>query len=197
MDETPDQPVTEHLEDTMDASIRRAAVIAAVATASVAGATAAQAQENVRGSISFPASPLVVCDGGVEIGMPLDVDFTFHWTYEGEALVQERLTMRYTGRFVNLSTGETSTPVRGTSNTLVDLVDGTLTSSGSPRTMTMPGVGTVLLEAGHFVIDQQTGEVVVERGPKLNESTVEGAQAVCAAMGLTGGVPLTPPDVHD
>ena len=63
--------------------------------------------------------------------------------------------------------------------------------------MTIPGIGKVLHEAGHSVLDVESGEVLIEHGPSLNESTLEGAQLVCQAMGLTGGIPLEPPDVHD
>ena len=185
----------------MTTDIRRlagtVAATTAMAAASLAAAAPASAQENLRGSVSFPAAPVVECDGAMQIGLGFDVDLTFHWTYEGDALVRERLTMRYTGQFANLSTGEVSTPVRGTSNTVIDLTEGTLTASGNPRSMTMPGVGVVLHEAGRFVLDLETGQVLVERGPKLNETTPEGARLVCEAMGLTGGTPLEPPDVHD
>ncbi|WP_377641809.1 hypothetical protein [Oryzobacter terrae] len=172
--------------------------VAALATASVAGATAASAQEVLRGSLSFPAdTPVVECDGGVGIGLALDVDYAYHWTYEGDELVQERLILRYSGWFENQSTGERSDTVRGTGNTVVDFVAGTRTLSGTGRSMTLPGVGKVLHEAGHSVLVHETGEVLSTHGPLVNEATAEGARSVCAAMGLTGGVPLEPPDVHD
>jgi hypothetical protein len=175
-----------------------AAAVATLLAGSVIGATPASAQENFRGSVTFPAdAPVVECDGGVGIGLTFDIDFTFHWTYDESALVRERLTLRYTGYFENLDTGERSTPVRGTGNTVTDYADGTRTTSGSGRSMTMPGVGTVLHEAGHAVFDLETGQLLVSHGPTVNEATPEGAQLVCSAMGLTGGVPLEPPDVHD
>lgn len=174
-----------------------AAAIAALAGGSLATATPASAQDNLRGTVSFPLAPVVECDGGVVIGLAFDVGYVFHWTYDDGALVRERLILNYTGWFENLSTGERSTPVRGTGNTVVDFVDGTRTISGSGRSMTMPGVGTVLHEAGHTVIDHESGEVIVSHGPTVNEATPEGAQLVCQAMGLTGGIPLAPPDVHD
>ena len=61
----------------------------------------------------------------------------------------------------------------------------------------MPGVGKVLHEAGHVVLDQKSGEVLVTRSPVVNEVTLDGAQLVCQAMGLSGGIPIEPPDVHD
>jgi len=171
---------------------------AALVTGSVVGATSAAAQENFRGAVSLPAeAPLVECDGGVGISLALDVDYIYHWTYDEGGLVRERLILNYTGYFVNLSTGDRSAPVRGTGNTVWDLTEGTRTISGTGRSMTMPGVGKVLHEAGHVVIDEESGEVLFEQGPGVNEATPEGAQLVCQAMGLTGGVPLEPPDVHE
>jgi len=157
---------------------------AALATGSIVAATPASAQENVRGSVTLPSEGAVVeCDGDVGIGLTFDVDFVFHWTYDDAGLVRERLTLR--------------SPVRGTGNTVTDYADGTRTTSGNGRSMTMPGVGTVLHEAGHAVFDLETGQLLVSHGPAVNEATPEGAQLVCAAMGLSGGVPLEPPNVHD
>jgi len=169
----------------------------ALVGASMAVPASASAQENYRGTVSFPVAPVVECDGGVQIGLGFDVAYSYHWTYEEGELVRERLILNYTGYFENLSTGERSAPVRGTGNTVVDFAEGTRTISGSGRSMTMPGVGKVLHEAGHAVLDHETGEVLMEHGPTVNEATAEGAQLVCQAMGLTGGVPLEPPDVHD
>jgi hypothetical protein len=174
-----------------------AAVAVALATGSIVGATTASAQENLRGTVSFPVAPVVGCNGGVEIGLGFDVAYVYHWTYEEAELVQERLILNYTGYFENLTTGERSTPVRGTGNTVVDFAEGTRTISGTGRSMTMPGVGKVLHEAGHVVLDHESGEVLFEHGPVVNEATSEGAQLVCQAMGLTGGTLLEPPDVHD
>ena len=174
-----------------------AVTAAALVAGSVVGAASAAAQENLRGTISFPVRPVVACDGGVEIGLAFDVGYIYHWTYEGDDLVRERLILTYTGYFENLSTGERSVPVRGTGNTVVDFADGTRTISGTGRSMTMPGVGKVLHEAGHAVLDHESGEVLLSHGPTVNEATPEGAQLVCQGMGLTGGTPLAPPDVHD
>ena len=174
-----------------------AVTAAALVTGSLVGATSAAAQEHVRGTVSFPVAPVVECDGGVQIGLAFDVAYIYHWTYEGDELVRERLVLHYTGYFENLSTGERSTPVRGTGNTVVDFAEGTRTISGTGRSMTVPGVGKVLHEAGHVVVDHGSGEVLVAHGPTVSEATPEGAQLVCQAMGLTGGTPLAPPDVHD
>ena len=174
------------------------AATAALVTGSMMGATSASAQENDRGSITFPADTAIVeCDEGVGIGLALDVRYSFHWTYEESELVRERLILNYTGYFENLTTGERSAPVHGTGNALTDFAEGTRTVSGTGRSMTMPGIGKVLHEAGHYVLDAESGEVLIEHGPSLNESTLEGAQLVCQAMGLSGGVPLEPPNVHD
>ena len=174
-----------------------AAATAVVVGASMAVPASASAQENYRGTVSFPVAPVVECDSGVEIGLAFDVGFIYHWTYDEGELVQERLILSYTGYFENLATGERSTPVRGTGNTVEDFAEGTRTISGAGRSMTMPGVGKVLHEAGHVVIDQESGVALFEHGPVVNEATPEGAQLVCQAMGLTGGTPLAPPDVHD
>lgn len=63
--------------------------------------------------------------------------------------------------------------------------------------MTMPGIGTVLHEAGHAMFDLKTRQLLISHGPAVNESTPEGAKLVCSAMGLSGGVRLEPPNVHD
>lgn len=183
----------------MNARILGTAVAAAaLVTGSVVGASSAAAQENYRGTVSFPAdTPLVECDGGVGIGLALDVAYIYHWTYDDIGLVRERLILSYTGYFENLSTGERSVPVRGTGNTAVDVAAGTRTISGTGRSMTMPGIGKVLHEAGHAVLDHETGEVLIAHGPTVNEASPEGAQLVCQAMGLSGGIPLEPPNVHD
>jgi len=178
-------------------TLRAAAATAVVVGASLAVPASASASENYRGTVSFPVEPVVQCDGGVEVGLGFDVDYIYHWTYEGDRLVRERLILNYTGYFENLATGDRSAPVRGTGNTVVDFAAGTRTISGSGRSMTMPGVGKVLHEAGHVVLDHESGEVLFEHGPGVNEATPEGAQLVCQAMGLTGGIPLEPPDVHD
>lgn len=181
------------------ASVTLLSTITAGALLGAASATpaAAAGPEIFRGSVSLPAAPVVECDGGVTLALAFDVDFTNTWTYDGDVLVRERLLLRYTGHVENLSTGERSVPVRGTGNTVVDLVDGTRSVSGNGRSMTMPGVGTVLHEAGHAVFDHETGELLVSHGPVVSEATAEGAQLLCAAMGLTGGTPLEPPNVHD
>ena len=80
---------------------------------------------------------------------------------------------------------------------MVDFADGTRTISGTGRSVTMPGVGKVLHDAGHVILDNESDEVLFEHGPVVNEATPEGAQLVCQAMGLSGGTPLEPPDVHD
>jgi hypothetical protein len=181
----------------MKARTLAAGAAAVVVGASMAIPASASAQENFRGTVSFPAdTPVVECDGGLAIGLAFDVDFIYHWTYEEGELVRERLILSYTGYFENLSTGERSAPVRGTGNTVVDLVEGTRTISGSGRSMTMPGIGKVLHEAGHVVLDHESGEALVTHGPVVNEATAEGAQLVCQAMGLSGGIPPEPPDVH-
>ena len=174
-----------------------AAAAAALITVSMALPASASASDNLRGTVTFPTEPVVECDVGVQIGLGFDVRYVFHWTFAGEDLVRERLILNYTGHFENLATGERSAPVHGTGNTVTDFVDGTRTISGSGRSMTMPGLGKVLHEAGHVVIDDESGEALFQKGPSVNEATPEGAKLVCQTMGLTGGEPLEPPDVHD
>jgi len=174
-----------------------AAASAALIAASMVLPASASASENFRGTLTFPTEPVVECDGGVQIGLGFDVAYAYHLTYAGEELVRERLIMNYTGYFENLDTGDRSAPVRGTGNTVTDFVKGTRTISGTGRSMTMPGLGKVLHEAGHMVVDHESGEVLFQKGPLVNEATPEGAKLVCQVMGLTGGEPLEPPDVHE
>ena len=174
-----------------------AAATAALVAASIVLPASASASENIRGTVTFPTDPVVECDEGVKIGLGFDVKYLIHLTFTGDDLVRERLILNYTGHFENLDTGEQSTPVHGTANTVTDYVNGTRTTSGTGRSMTMPGFGKVLHEAGHVVFDNESNEVLFQKGPAVNEATPEGAKLVCQAMGLTGGVPLPPPDVHD
>ena len=62
--------------------------------AAAAAPAAAAGPEIVRGSVSLPAAPVVECDGGVTLALAFDVDFAFTWTYDGDALVRERLHLR-------------------------------------------------------------------------------------------------------
>lgn len=177
-----------------------AVAAAALLIGSAVAASPVSAQDNVRGSVFFPAewAPVAQCGGGEVIGLAFEVDFTRHEMYgsDGEVL-RERLTMVYKGWLEDLSSGERSGPVMGTRNILFDYVADRYTNSGNMRSMTLPGVGKVFQYSGHEVWELEADELIVKHGPTVDELSPGGAVTVCQAMGLSGGIPMEPPNVHD
>lgn len=174
------------------AALAAAGAAGAVVIGSAVPATASEGRTEVtRGSVSLPIAPAVECGDGAIVGLAFDVVYTEHTTTDASgALVRTRLTIRYDGAFVDLFTGARSDTVHGTANSMLDFTTGLHTVSGNQRSLTVPGEGKVLHEAGHVVLDLESGDALVERGPKLGEVTVEGAEAVCGLFGRTGGSPL-------
>src|SRR5215208_1558952 len=60
---------------------------------------------------------------------------------------------------------------------LFDFVNGTVTLNGAINIMQRPGAGSVILNAGHKVLDLETGEPLVIRGPDVADD-----EAFCAAV---------------
>jgi hypothetical protein len=166
---------------------------AALATAPVAAialvAGPADAATNTnREAVSWPTTDEVVatCADGSEIGLGFDLVRNVHDHYDrdGELVVQRR-NVNYIGIFENLDTGERYT-FRGTRIATFDFVDGTFTSTGNYRTVTMPGAGVVLHSTGISVKDLDVeGLFYHQAGPKLDE-WVAGSDAVCSLFGLEG-----------
>jgi hypothetical protein len=172
----------------MSARLTRLAAVptfALAATAALAGS--ASAADTVRDSLSWPTTDeiVAVCDDGAEIGLGFDLVRNVH-TYDDRAgdTVRESRNVNYTGIFENFATGERY-EFRGTRIVTMDFVEGTFTSRGNYRTVTMPGAGIVLHTAGMYVEDLDVeGLFHREAGPRLDEWTEGGSEAVCSLFGL-------------
>jgi len=73
---------------------------------------------------------------------------------------------RYNGTMTNSSTGYSITDAPSVANITFDLVNGTQTNIGAFFTVTVPGVGAVLMEAGRIVFDGG-GPPIFIAGPHL------------------------------
>lgn len=176
-----------HLTSTLGRIVATAGFgLATVLTA----APAAQAAENLtRDRLSWaPADEVVAtCADGSDIGLGFDLVRNVHlFTDASGEVVKESRNVNYTGIFENLDTGERYT-FQGTRIVTFDLVAGTFTSRGNYRTVTMPGAGTVLHEAGMYVEDLDVeGLFHHQAGPTFDEWDAGGADAVCSLFGLAG-----------
>lgn len=96
---------------------------------------------------------------------------------DGTQIVE--LNLRYTMRYTDLATGETHT-AQGTRHLTID-DSGYVTDSGNHRSLSVPGEGHVLKQAGHKVFDATSDQVVWNAGPLEGD---EDAARVCAIFGL-------------
>jgi hypothetical protein len=165
-------------------------VLAAPLAAALAltGASAASAAENVnREFLSRPTTDEVVatCADGSEVGLGFDLTRNVHNFYDSDGeLVRQSRNVNYVGTFENFGTGERYT-FRGTRIVTFDFVNGTFTSRGNYRTVTMPGAGTVLHAAGIYVEDLDVeGLFYHQAGPNFDEWAPGGDAAVCSLFGL-------------
>lgn len=114
----------------------------------LAGAGAASAGELVeKGSMHFVAAdvPIVGCADGTRVGLGFHVNFTRHeYTDASGELTRTRVNMQYDGYVENLTTGQTADFGHGARTVTFNLLDGTSTSNGNYRTLTLPGAGAVL-----------------------------------------------------
>jgi len=169
---------------------RAALILASAAITATALAAPASADTMTRDSLSWPATDEVVatCEGGAEIGLGFDLTRNVHDRYDGSGeLTRQIRNVNYTGIFENLATGDRYT-FQGTRVVTFDFVDGTFTSRGNYRTVTMPGAGTVLHTAGMYVEDLDVeGLFYHQAGPVFDEWTAGGAAAVCSLFGLAVG----------
>ncbi len=161
----------------------------AVVTATVL-ASPASADTMTRDSLYWPASDEVVatCEGGVEIGLGFDLTRNVHEQYDRSGELTRLIrNVNYTGIFENLATGE-EYRFQGTRVVTSDFVDGTFTSRGNYRTVTMPGTGTVLHTTGMYVSDLDIeGLFYRQAGPVFDEWTDGAGDAVCSLFGLQQG----------
>ncbi len=68
----------------------------------------------------------------------------------------------------------------GTARIHLDFVSGTVIETGNSRTMSLPGEGWVIKNAGRTVSDLVTGEVTWKAGPAVSED----ATILCGLFGL-------------
>ena len=167
------------------ARITAAPAIALAATAALAGP--ASAADNSRSSLSWPTTDeiVAVCDDGAEIGLGFDLVRNVHVFEDRDGtVVRESRNVNYTGTFENFATGERY-EFQGTRIVTFDFVARTFTSRGNYRTVTMPGAGVVLHTTGMYVEDLDVeGLFHREAGPRLDEWTAGGTEAVCSLFGL-------------
>jgi hypothetical protein len=88
----------------------------------------------------------------------------------------------FNGQFTNEATGQTL--LERDRNTLFqDLQSGIVNIVGLPFRLFIPGAGIVVRDAGKFVFDPETGEVLFEAGPNPDLSEPEIDALICSAMG--------------
>lgn len=165
-------------------------VVLALAPVSLALAGPASAATSVERthlvwSADDPEAVVATCADGSQVGLGFDIwrNTVVRSDADGSA-VSETRTNTYVGSFVHLTSGEVYT-FRGTRIVTFDFVRGTFTSRGDYRTVTMPGAGVVLHDAGIQVDALEEELVLFSAGPKDDEFTL-GADAVCSLFGLDG-----------
>ena len=181
----------------MKTSTRAAAVLAGSGSALLLAVGPAHAAlETERESVDLPAMPWVVCADGTELGVGLHVDFTSqYWSGDDGVVDREKKHMRYSGALTNLATGESRGFTYGARTVHIDWTSGEIVSTGNYRTLTYPGAGALLKYVGREVYSFTDG-LVSTSGPMVDETTPEGARALCGLFGLPGGAPAPPP-THD
>ena len=93
-----------------------------------------------------------------------------------------RLTFqgRYNGTMTNSVTGFSLADAPSVANIFVDLLDDTQTNVGAFFTVTVPGGGTVLIEAGRLILDEN-GQPTFIAGP--HRPTDDTIDILCNALG--------------
>lgn len=154
-----------------------AAILAGTAIATAGGAVAA-GREPITGHEPFV---IATCAGGEEIwaGVEGYVNNTREILDANGEVVGVVFNIRYTLSSTLGTTGE-AFYAHGTARLALDFVAGTLTESGNSRTMTEPGEGWVLKNAGRTVKDLWTDDVLWKAGP----ASPEDAAFQCGQFGL-------------
>lgn len=156
-----------------------AAVLAgAAAIAALSTGSAMAAPEPITGHEPFV---IATCAGGEQIWAGVDgyVSNTREILDAKGELIGVVFNIRYTLSSTLGTTGEAFYS-HGTARLDLDFVAGTLTESGNSRTMTTPGEGWVLKNAGRTVSDLWTGDVLWKAGP----ASPEDAAFQCGQFGL-------------
>jgi hypothetical protein len=109
--------------------------------------------------------------GAVDCGdFALDVHLVV-WAQETVTDQASRLHVSYTFTWTNPETGE-SVSAKGVGNSMYHVDADRRQVSGNDRVVTVPGVGVVLLSAGHVVEAASTGERLFTAGPGTNDETL-------------------------
>jgi len=165
------------------------AVLAPIAATAVLASPAQAAVVNTHGDHVFwdPADEVGwTCSGGSQIGLGFDITRNIHEYYDGDGnLTLLRRNVNFIGIFENLTSGEQYT-FQGTRIVTLDFVNGTFSSAGNYRTVTMPGAGIVLQAAGVSVESLDTEGLIFHAGGPTYDEWAGGSAAVCSLFGLQG-----------
>jgi len=146
--------------------------------AALTGAAPAAAVEPTRDTVSVQrvANPFVVCDGYAIRG-DFDVVRDITTFYDAAGIPVRRIIhATIEGSVSNAITGA-SLPVSSVRVFQVDLLTGTMTSTGSNVLVRVPGASAVVLGAGRLVFDA-SGAIVDAHGPDSGREV----EQLCAAL---------------
>jgi hypothetical protein len=160
-------------------SLATAALLTGAAIATAAGANAAgTGREPITGHEPFV---IATCAGGEDVIAGVDgyVNNSRELLDSDGFVVGMVINIRYR-LSSTLSTTREVFYSHGTARIHLDFVSGIVTETGNSRTMTLPGEGWVIKNAGRTVSDLATGEVTWKAGP----ATAEDATILCGLFGL-------------
>jgi hypothetical protein len=125
----------------------------------------------------FPSEPL--CDDfTVTSEFQVSRSIVQYYDQSG-ALLREVRHIFFTGTQTNDATG-TWLPVDGNFHQVFNFVDGTFTTTGSGRHVTLPGSGIVLHDSGRIVINMADESALFLAGP--HQDLLGDYTAMCAAL---------------
>jgi len=148
----------------------------------------ASATDNSRSSIVFGQEPVAACENGEIITLGFDIVRNIHFTYDksGEPTLMRR-NVNYTGMIQVDGTDQKYT-FQGAIMFTHDYVSGLFTRTGNVRTVTQPGLGTVIHDAGRTVADlEDPDKLYFGAGPKESDLDQDELDAAyCGVFGLSG-----------
>jgi hypothetical protein len=123
-------------------------------------------------------------DGPERVVVPIDTtqvddttcDFPFH--DEAGNLVERKVHVEARGTITNPTTGET-VPLQEILNAFLDFEEGTRTWGGIRLKVTIPGLGSALVDIGRVIFDS-SGNILFEAGP--HQLLHEDFDAFCDAL---------------
>lgn len=163
------------------------AAFAATAFAfTAASALPASAADNSRSSIVFEQEPVASCSGGETITLGFDIVRNIHLTYDesGEPTLMRR-NVNFTGILQVEGTDREHT-FQGAIMFTADYVTGLFTRAGNQRSVTQPGLGKVIQDAGRTVADiEDPDNLYFSAGPKESDLTPDELNAAyCGVFSL-------------